>query len=196
MVARNQLLQDLVEGQHPNFDDALPSLMVTLNPRASQRDITGSIEEIISEHKRTLGIPETRRREDKYPKYLQVWDLREGWTGEGYDNRREMKLKDVGRELQIGISTAFSCYTKAFECMTGHDFSSSRWMQIMGLVKFLKFPENGTPVRASSRPTSDRITMASQSNDPFAYENQDPATLVAEAEWMPQLSKCSWMSSR
>lgn len=165
------LLEDITRGQHPHFDDMLPSLVVTLNPNAPARAISGAIERIVGQYKAAHGITETRRRDDKLPDYLQVWDLREGWTGSGYDASDEKTLKEIAKQLKRSLKTVSNQYHKAFFYLCGHEYSPRLWCKTMGLLK-RSFLLNGVKPRLTRRPLRDRghrpvpVSVLVAGNDP------------------------------
>ena len=146
------LLRDILQGSHPHFDDWLPELIVSINPLAPGKAATSAVQEIIRNYKAKHKISEQRRREDKIDDYLGIWDLREGWTGEGYDVNREMRLKEIARQLKCPISTAQNRYRSAFRYIVGHEYSAALWLQVLGLPKVIGFFGNDLPRASKNRP--------------------------------------------
>jgi hypothetical protein len=102
---------------------------------ASQRTIVHDVEDFVRRWKRRHGITERRFHTEKLPLYLQVWDLREGWTGDRYDRAREQTLKQISRQFKVSVSTTASRYNSAFQLITGHDFSMDLWRRLLGPLK-------------------------------------------------------------
>jgi hypothetical protein len=102
---------------------------------ASQRTILRDVEDQVRRWKRHRGISERRFHTEKLPLYLQVWDLREGWTGKSYDRALEQTLRQIAFRLEVSVSTVASRYGSAFNMITGHDFSPNVWQRIMGPLK-------------------------------------------------------------
>jgi hypothetical protein len=102
---------------------------------ASQRTIVRDVEDLVRRWKRRRGIPERRFHADKLPLYLQAWDLREGWKGDGYDRTREHTLAQIAKQLDVPVSTAASRYIAGFRMITGHEFSPDVWRRIVAPLK-------------------------------------------------------------
>jgi len=139
--------------QHLNL--MLPELIIRLNPELPQRAVTRAVEDFLRQHKTERQIPEHRRRDDKLADYLRVWDLREGWTGAEYDNRKELSLKEVAQLLKLSTSTVMNRYRSAFRSIFGHEYSSGRWLQAMGVLKLSKFGGGEQSRVAARRPMND-----------------------------------------
>ena len=77
-------MSEFVALKDPSLDRSLVAPIIGVNVHAPLRTILQAVELKVKEWKTQLGITEHRRRDDKLPDYLQVWDLREGWTGDGY----------------------------------------------------------------------------------------------------------------
>jgi hypothetical protein len=87
---------------------------------------------------------------------LEVWDLREGWTGSGYERGRELTFAAVARRLKLpSISKVATRYRAAFKLITGHDFSPELWWRLFGPLKFSELL--GDPVRLLSKPIRHRF---------------------------------------
>jgi hypothetical protein len=149
-------LRELTQGSHPHFDDSLPDLIVSINPLAPGRSAASAVQEIIRNYKAEHKLPEQRRREDKFDDYLKIWDLREGWTGAGYDVSREMRLKEIAGELRRSISTVQNRYRSAFRNIVGHDYTPALWLQVVGLPKFHGFFGSALPRAWRRRLRSER----------------------------------------
>jgi hypothetical protein len=104
---------------------------------ASQRGIARDIEDQVRRWKRRRGLASNKVHTSKLSKYLEVWDLREGWNGGGYNRSKELTFVDVGRRLKIcAISTVVNRYRSAFEMITGYTFKPDLWWRLFGPLKF------------------------------------------------------------
>jgi len=149
-------VRDLTQGRHLHFDDSLPELFVLINPYAPGRSAGSAVQKIIRDFKKERGIPEKRRRAANFDDYLRVWDLREGWTGEGYDVSRELRLKEIAKQLKISISTSANRYRSAFRYIVGHDYDAALWLRVVGLPKLLGFFGSELPRASRKRPRVER----------------------------------------
>ena len=141
--ARFELFSRIARGDVPGFDQALPGVGLYINPRAPMRAILSAVEEHVRELKQDLGITETRRRDDKLPEYLEVWDQREGWTGEAYDPTAERTLREISQNTGKPVQTVANRYARAFEYLIGHPFDPLLWARVVGLAKVAGFLGNG-----------------------------------------------------
>ena len=114
-----------------------------MNPAASARQITEAVSELLKSWKSQRGLTEKRDRSDKYPDYLRVWDLREGWSGGAYDITREKKLKEVAIELGLELLTVNNHYRSAFELIIGQPYSPAMWFRVFGVNKFADLTGEG-----------------------------------------------------
>ena len=111
--------------------------IVSVNPAASGRQITKAISDLLKQWKNERKLEEKRDRSDKYADYLQVWDLREGWTGGDYDLSREKKLKEVAVEIGLDLSTVNNHYRSAFEMIVGQPYLPDLWCRVFSVVKLM-----------------------------------------------------------
>jgi hypothetical protein len=59
-------------------------------------------EEQVHRWKKRRGLGRPKVHTEKLDAYLKVWDLREGWTGAGYDRAQELTLRR--KAMPIGPS--------------------------------------------------------------------------------------------
>jgi hypothetical protein len=118
---------------------------------ASQRSILRDMEYQVRAWKKKLNIGTCKVQTEKLSDYLAVWDLRDGWTGGGYDRARELTFKAVTERLNTGsISTTANRYRHAFQMITGHEFLPELWWRIFGPLQFSTAAAN--PAAVSSAP--------------------------------------------
>jgi hypothetical protein len=142
---------------HPALDAVPNRPVVGVNVQAPQRVILEALKELVRQWKQQEAIPEKRRRDDKLDQYLAVWDLREGWAGDGYDGSQEHTLRQIARQLGIPLSTAANRYRSAFRLIIGRDYSPPLWARVLGFLKLSEWvnPE-ALPKLAGRRPWRDR----------------------------------------
>jgi hypothetical protein len=80
--------------------------------------------------------PRTRRRPDAIDEQLKVWDLREGWTGSGYDGRQEYMLRVVATRVGAQVDTVQERYRRAFQLIIGRPYCPDLWQTILMPLKF------------------------------------------------------------
>jgi len=66
---------------------------------------------------------------------VKVRDLREGWTGSGYEGQRERRLCDVAAEIDVPLSTAKDGYKRAFARIVGRPFNTDLWTVLFLTLK-------------------------------------------------------------
>ena len=148
-----KLISQIQEFNDPALDLMLDGPILAVNVEAPQRAIVGAVEELAHEWKVQRGISEHRRRDDKLPEYLKVWDLREGWAGDHYDPSKERMLREIGKELSLSVSTVRNRYRSAFRYIVGHDYRPDLWMRLFGLIKISElFDPVALPRLATRRP--------------------------------------------
>ena len=145
----------------PGLDFYPDEPIVSVNPAASGRQITEAASELLKHWKSERGLAEKRDRSDKYPDYLHVWDLREGWTGRVYDIAREKKLKEVAIELGLELSTVNNHYRSAFELIIGQPYSPAMWFRVFAVNKFADMTGEG-----AQGPVTHRRPLASPTRRP------------------------------
>ncbi len=129
------LLSEFARVPAPSLDKLPAAPIISINVNSPLRTILKAVESWVQERKKLLGISEHRRRDDKLPEYLRVWDLREGWTDDHYDPRREKKLREIGDEVGETVSTVVNRYRSAFKYLTGHEYTREIWFRLFGVFK-------------------------------------------------------------
>jgi hypothetical protein len=116
--------------------DELPNRpFLGVNVFAPLRAIKDGITAIVNEWKQSLNIPQQRRRPDKLHKYLQVWDLREGWADGEYDPSRELPFRGISLRLGESVATVADRHRSAFELLSGHAYNTLRWARLFIVPK-------------------------------------------------------------
>ena len=146
------LLQQFNQINNPLLDKLVPAPLLSINLHAPQRAIREAVEAFVQKKKIEQGIPETRRRDESLDDYLRVWDLREGWTGSGYDPTGELTFRRIAQQLCESLATIRSRYRRAFELVTGRDYSAALWLTLFGIdrVRAFGLNVNDLPLRYRS----------------------------------------------
>jgi hypothetical protein len=88
--------------------------------------------------KKREGIAERRRRHEKLDEYLRVWDLREGWTGSGYDPSAEKPFTKIAAETRSRLSTVANRYAAGFRLICGHRHTFVNWYHLFAVLKLTR----------------------------------------------------------
>ncbi|WDI43729.1 hypothetical protein [Bremerella sp. P1] len=140
------------------LDNAFPEPLVTINPRMANGIVKRDVDLLLSEWRDRLAINMGRDRSDKYVEYLQVWDAREGWEKGTYFADREQTLREVAETLGIDDANANSRYRRAFELITGYQYSPAMWVRFMGIVKLSQSSVEALGRIARRRPLRNRAS--------------------------------------
>lgn len=188
----------LYRENHAELNQITNLPMVTINLRAPMTAIEEGVRMFVAQWREQHGVEGGRRRDANVQDYLDVWDLREGWTGSGYDVRRERSFKQIAVELRRPRSTVASQYASAFRLITGRDQAYEVWMRLF-LVMKLSFTGAGRGAHrerrfGGARRRSDAETVAetSSSTDPSAESfasSPPPAGSEAMAEFCRRLGE-------
>ena len=144
-----QLLQ---QADNIGLDDYANEPIVSVDPTASERKVKAAIGKLLNDWKSERELSERRDRSDNYPNYLEVWDLREGWTGSDYDPLAEKTFQEIAQTIVETPSTVSNHYRRAFELITGHPYRPGLWYRIFmpHKVDLLGFEESPVSRRRPS----------------------------------------------
>jgi hypothetical protein len=134
---RRELVRQLIAIRDPALDRTPNRPIFGVNLFAPQKAILGAVEHMVSELKRSEGIPERRRRHKKLEQYLHVWDLREGWSEEGYDPAREMSFAQIATKMGAALATVANQYASAFQLISGHPHTFTNWYRLFAVLKLI-----------------------------------------------------------
>lgn len=134
--SRFQALLHLKSLECADLDTFADQPIVAVSPVHTVNAVMTDIRCFLDDWRERHGLEEQRVRVDKFEEYLAVWDAREGWTGSGYTIGETVRMIEVAKQLGIPQSTAMNQYRAAFELITGNSYSSTRWVQICGPLKF------------------------------------------------------------
>jgi hypothetical protein len=130
-----RLFNEFSQLRDPSLDKMPTAPIIGVNVNAPMKTILEALEQQVQVWKDLAGITEHRRRDDKLPEYLKVWDLREGWEGDHYDIRKEKTLEDIANELRESFPTIANRYKSAFRYLIGHEYRPALWALVMGAFK-------------------------------------------------------------
>jgi len=123
-------------------DEALDTIVdpsvIAISVHSPLSAVRDAVSELHRSERERLGIDDRRRRDDGLDDKLRVWDLREGWTSDGYDVNREQGFKDIATTITTSGSTAADRYYGAFELVTGHPYSFENWVRVFSAVKLFE----------------------------------------------------------
>jgi hypothetical protein len=156
------------------FLDSVPKApLFYVHMGASQRSIVRDMEDQVRLWQARRGIEPSKVQSAKLADYLEVWDLRERWTGSAYDASAEPTFADVAQRLGIAsISTVANRYKAAFAMITGHEFTPELWWRLFGPLKYSKLI--GDPAAALSAPI--RRHLRSPARRPAPDSRVSPAS--------------------
>ena len=138
--SRENSLSKLASYKCEVLDSYTAEPLVSVNPAASQRQISEAIKSLHGQWKNERELKEQRDRSDKNKTYLEVWDLREGFSEEGaYNISEEQKLSEIAEVVGSSISTVSNHYRSAFEMIIGKPYSPELWWNTIGVFKLSKF---------------------------------------------------------
>lgn len=133
---RNRKLLMLSSCDWREFDDLVDFPLLIYNPRAPSKEFQSDLTKLRIEARESLGLQERRINEEKLLGYLNVWDLREGWSAGRYDRNAGQSIASIAQKPGPETRNAKYAYRQAFELISGHSYSFDHWLRLMGLVHF------------------------------------------------------------
>ncbi len=140
---RHALLNHLTSHPHPDFDKVTDSPLFFMHLGASQETIKEDANRQARLWKAKKGEVSPKIHTTKLSDYLAVWDQFEGWTGDSYDIKRELTLKQIAAERRKSVSTIYDQYRAAFKAILGWDFTSDIWWKTVGRMKLAELSGSG-----------------------------------------------------
>lgn len=128
-------LNELVTADRPSLNKYPDEPLVSINPAATKRQVGQSLKALLHAWKEERGLAEQRIRDDDYNELLQVWDLREGWSSGRYDRAADQSYLEIATKLGRPMATVVSQYRRAFDLITGYEFSPPKWATFFVAVK-------------------------------------------------------------
>jgi hypothetical protein len=133
------------------LDTCLQAPVVNVLLEASNRMLVKDLLTYATTRRKFASIRAVKIQPNQLRAVLAVWDLREGWTGSAYDLGREVTFAKIVRQVGKPLSTLYSRYRKAFEFITGHDYSFDNWWLVFGVAKFFRAEPGKLTSSASAR---------------------------------------------
>jgi len=162
-LQRDAAAKSLQKVVSPVFDSAFDVPLFYIHLDASQRSIARDMEDQVRHWKATRGAGTTKAQPGKASEHLEVFDLREGWSGGGYDLTRERTFASIADEMKSPLATVANHYKAGFEMVVGHPYSAETWQNLFAVLKLSRLPRgnNGGPVpKGASRHTRSRSARA------------------------------------
>jgi hypothetical protein len=135
------MLATIAKRQDKELDSVFEMPLFQFHLNASQETIKEDANRQAKLWKERRGLGSPKIHTAKLPRYLDVWDRIEGWTGMAYDTGRERKFRDLVSSNQKSISTLYDQYRAAFLAIVGVEFSSQAWWNTMGRYKLAQFQD-------------------------------------------------------
>jgi hypothetical protein len=177
--------QALTRITSPALDAEVPGHLV-VHLDAPLRGISEQVVSVVKAEKERRGLKEKRPRPELVESYLQVWDVREGWSNGKYDGRQEKPLRLVAQQVQRPLKTVEVQYRQAFGLIVGADYSPQEWHLKIGRHKWpwskYKGWRNAKPRRQVKLVywEGDLTEAASADDGPAQFELQDMVQKVQE----------------
>jgi hypothetical protein len=185
-LQRQLAVVELAKMTNVVFDSTPDVPLFFVHLQSSQRSIIRDMEDQVRFWKKKRNLGNRKVHPDKYKDYLAVWDLREGWTGSGYDRSKELTFAEVARRLHEGsISSTANRYKSAFQMIVGHGFSPETWWRLFGHLQFSEFSSDSrqilaAPLRRRFRSNIPRPVPDSQVSPTPSSSNEARATGIVE----------------
>jgi hypothetical protein len=119
---------------HETLDSIPTEPFVSINPNASERQLTSDLRKLLKQWKKERALKEKRVRPEKFSQLFKVWDQREGWK-DGHYSEPSQSLKAVAQRQKVSPSTVAKQYQRAFELITGQPYSPPVWLDLFGVLK-------------------------------------------------------------
>lgn len=148
---RYRLFNEFSQLRDASLDNVPIAPIIGVNINAPMKTIVEALEQQVRVWKDQAGVTEHRRRDDRLPEYLKVWDLREGWEGDHYDIRQEKTLEEIAHELRESFPTITNRYKSAFRYLVGHEYQPALWARVMGAFKASRLLYPDSVSRCSGR---------------------------------------------
>ncbi len=115
--------------------------VVSINLEASDKLLKRDLVTYAKTRRTMRPVRATKIRPAQFRQILDAWDAREGWTGSAYDIPRESHFKNMAFGSRVSVTTLFARYRRAFELVSGHEYSLENWVRLFYVQKLFA----GTP---------------------------------------------------
>jgi hypothetical protein len=119
---------DFLHSQNPELNAILDAPFYSLSPVAPREQLTSDLVAAQAEWRTRLELPTSRDRSNDYPDYLEVWDRCEGFSAGQYHRESVHSFVAIARESMMPASTIRNRYHRAFQLISGHDYSLEKWI--------------------------------------------------------------------
>ncbi len=139
LAPADQVLDDLAEfllSTDPELTAYLDAPFYSISPVAPREQVLSDVAAVQAEWRQRLELSEQRSRANDYPAYLEVWDRCEGFVRGQYERISVSSFIDVAVELGEPRTTIRNRYQRAFQIVTGHEYSLENWQAVMGVQQF------------------------------------------------------------
>lgn len=127
-----EALSDLVHSDDPELTALLNAPFYCVSPVAPRERCQADLASVQAEWRRRLNLSTRRERSSNYGDYLRAWDLREGWSQGEYWRERVQTIADMASSLGESPTTVRNWYVRAFQLISGHEFTPEKWLELMG----------------------------------------------------------------
>ena len=184
-------LTELSDLKHKILDQYLDELLVSISPMATVRQLQEDLPLVLKHFRNDRDLESQRNRTKDHPKYLEVWDMREGWQEGRYHHDQEKTFQEIADQLDVPISTVSNRYRSAFELITGHRYTPENWFDLFKVLKFSEYSPDlisnialARPLRSPS-PREVPVAVISQSSSDkgrTSFLDQMPASTEEESD--------------
>lgn len=141
-------LNELVTLDRPSLNRYPDEPLASINPAATERQVGDSLKALLQAWKEERGLSGQRIRDDDYNELFEVWDLREGWSSGHYDRAADQSYLEIAAKLGRPMATVVGQYRRAFELITGYEFTPARWATFFVALKLHELaPERLAKIR-------------------------------------------------
>jgi len=135
-VGMHEATQILLKHESAAFDSYPVAPLFYIHVGASQNSFVEDAKRQFAIWRAKGGIESVKVQLSKVEEYLKIWDLREGWTGSGYERARERTIVQIARDRKKPVSTIFNGYRAAFGYIAGREYDPETWFQLFAFLKF------------------------------------------------------------
>lgn len=126
-------MESIINSDQEDLNSMLDAPFYSVSPAAPREMWEAEMAAVQAEWRDRLGLQVRRNHPAKYASYFQAWDLREGWNDGEYSRNGVLPLREVATTLDISLSKAGLHYSRAFELISGHEFTPGNWARVMGI---------------------------------------------------------------
>jgi len=189
-VQKQTAITELMKYRSTALDSYPDAPLFYIHMGASQRTTAQDVAAQVRRWKQRRGIDEKRVHTKKLASYLESWDLREGWTGKGYDSSQEKTFDEVARLQKKPLSTVVNRYRAAFQMVTGHQFSARLWIRLFGILRL------GEPSASFAKRVKIQLGFDSETSSPVMVPDSVVSSQSNESHGMGVVESGSAVESQ